>query len=41
MVETCAGGTQMGYLFRDPQEIMDAFVKDYFPHMSTKTRAAK
>jgi len=31
----------MGYLYRDPQEIMDAFVKDYFPHMSTKTRAAK
>ena len=41
MVETCAGGTQMGYLFRDPQEIMEAFVKDYFPNMSTKTRAAK
>ena len=31
----------MGYLFRDPQEIMEAFVKDYFPNMKTKTRAAR
>ena len=41
MVESCAGGTPLGFLFRDPQEILEAFVKDYFPNMSTKTRAAK
>ena len=31
----------MGFLLRDPQEIMEAFVKDYFPNMKTKTRAAR
>ena len=40
MVESCASGPPGGFLCKDSQEIMEAFVKENFPNMKTKTRGA-
>jgi hypothetical protein len=40
MVESCVGGLLGGVLYKDPEDVLEAFVKDYFPNMNTKTRGA-
>ena len=40
MVESCVGGLLGGVLYKDPEDVLEAFVKDCFPNMNTKTRGA-
>ena len=38
MVESCVGGLPGGVLYKAPEDVLEAFVKDYFPNMNTNTR---
>ena len=40
MVEGCVGGLPGGVLYRDPADVLEVFVKDYFPNMNTNTKGA-
>ena len=40
MVESCVDDLLGGVLYKDPEDVLEAFVKDYFPNMNTKTRGA-
>ena len=40
MVESCVGGLLGGVIYKDPEDVLEAFVKDYFPNMKTKTKGA-
>ena len=40
MVESCVDDLPGGALYKEPEDVLEAFVKDYFPNMNTKTRGA-
>lgn len=40
MVESCVDDLLGGVLYREPEDVLEAFVKDSFPNMNTKTRGA-
>ena len=40
MVESFVDDLPGGVLYKEPEDVLEAFVKDYFPNMNTKTRGA-
>ena len=38
MVESFVDDLPGGVLYKEPEDVLEAVVKDYFPNMNTKTR---
>jgi hypothetical protein len=38
MVESCVGDLLGGVLYKDPEDVLEAFVKDYFPNMENQNQ---